>query len=193
MNYDPERHHRRSIRLKEYDYAQAGGYFITLCTHDRVCLFGEVANGEMRLNGLGQIVQTAWNDLPEHYAAVQLDAFVVMPNHLHGILFILDDPSGIGAGVAGAGLKPAPAGNRRRHGLPEMVRAFKTFSARRINAIRRTPGTPVWQRNYYEHVIRNEESLQRIRQYVLDNPARWEYDRENPRAVAPEPQNAWLL
>ncbi|GIV83933.1 MAG: hypothetical protein KatS3mg052_0940 [Candidatus Roseilinea sp.] len=166
------RPNRRSIRLKGYDYSQAGAYFITICTKDRACLFGEVVNGEMRLNALGQIVHGVWNNLPNHYAGVEMDAFVVMPNHVHGIVVIV-----------GAGFKPAPttttAPTTTRHGLPEIVRQFKTFSARRINEMRGTPGVSVWQRNYYEHIIRNEESLHRIREYIANNPLKWELDREN--------------
>lgn len=189
MTYDPGRHHRRSIRLKGYDYSQAGAYFITICTQDRVCLFGEIVDGEMRLNDMGRMVEFTWFDLPNHVDGLVLDAFVVMPNHVHGILVI------VGAGST----EPAPTGSaptvpntggEKRHGLPEIVRQFKTFSSRRINEYRHTPGMPVWQRNYYEHIIRNEESLNRIRQYIADNPLQWALDRENPvvRATHASPQ-----
>ncbi len=107
---------------------------------------------------------------------VQLDAFVVMPNHVHGII-VITNPVVAGAGCVGAGSEPAPT---KSYGLPEIVLQFKTFSARRINDVRGTPGTPVWQRNYYEHIIRNERSLNRIRQYIAENPMRWAFDRENP-------------
>ncbi len=180
MRYDPGRHHRHSLRLKGYDYAQPGAYFVTICTQDRACLFGTVVDGQMRLNEYGEIVRATWLDLPNHLPHVELDAFVVMPNHVHGIIVINDNP--VGAGSVGAGSEPAPTtGPTRRHGLPEIIRQFKTFSARRINQTRGTPGAPVWQRNYYEHVIRTEESLHRIREYVLSNPMRWTTDRENPR------------
>jgi putative transposase len=98
MAYDPEKHHRRSIRLKGYDYTQPGAYFITICTHGRECLFGEIIDGEMHLNEAGQIVVQTWQDLPNHVPNVQLDAFVVMPNHVHGIIIITDRTGGIGAG-----------------------------------------------------------------------------------------------
>jgi REP element-mobilizing transposase RayT len=172
VRYDPERHHRRSVRLKGYDYSQAGAYFITIVTQGRVCLFGEVVAGELRLNKVGRMVASAWEDLPNHYAGVGLDAFVVMPNHVHGIVVLAGPTVGAGSDV-GAGLKPAPT-------LSEIVRAFKTFSARRINEHRGTRGMPVWQRNYYEHVVRDDESLDRIREYIAGNPLRWESDRENP-------------
>ncbi|MDR1424448.1 MAG: hypothetical protein LBI92_07585 [Azoarcus sp.] len=172
--------HRRSIRLKGYDYARAGAYFITACTQGRACLFGDIAGEEMRLNDAGCIVVAAWNDLPAHYAGIVLDEFVVMPNHIHGIVTIV-------ANTVGAGLKPAPtpceSAPARSPRLSEIVRAFKTFSARRINASRGAAGTPVWQRNYYEHIIRDDESLNCIRQYIIDNPAQWAMDHENPANV----------
>jgi len=180
----PTRHHRRSLRLKGYDYSQAGAYFVTICTRGRACLFGEIVEGEMRLNECGQAVAWTWHDLPNHVANAELDAFVVMPNHVHGIIVLTDAP-------VGAGSEPAPT-TMKRHALPEIIRQFKAFSARRINQRRETTGLPLWQRNYYEHVIRNDESLRRIRQYIADNPARWALDRENPAAMAPEPEAAWF-
>jgi putative transposase len=162
---DPQGRRRRSIRLQGYDYAQVGAYFVTVCAHNRACVFGEIVNGEMRLNDAGRMLHAVWEDLPHHYAGIELDAFVVMPNHVHGIIFIV-----------GAGFKPAPT----KYGLPEIVRGFKTFSSRRINESRGTPGTRVWQRNYYEHIIRNDESLDRIREYIANNPMQWEWDVENP-------------
>ena len=122
----------------------------------------------MRVNGWGKIVQAAWEDLLRHYSNIDQDAFVIMPNHVHGIIL-----------TVGAGFKPASTGPANIHGLSEMVRAFKTFSARRINEQRHTPGLTVWQRNYYEHVIRNDESLKRIREYIVNNPLQWALDREN--------------
>jgi|GEM_PF-899802 len=159
----------RSIRLKGYDYKQAGAYFVTICTQDRVCLFGDVVDGQMRLNREGRVVETVWHEIPNHYPHVQLEAFVVMPNHVHGIIVIV-----------GAGFKPAPT---TKHGLSEIVRAFKTFSSRRINEMRNTRGVAVWQRNFYEHIIRNEGSLHRIREYIQNNPFQWAFDRENPNML----------
>jgi REP element-mobilizing transposase RayT len=168
---------RRSIRLKNYDYTTGGAYFVTICAHHRESLFGEVKDGVMRLNDHGVIARTAWEDLPNDYDGVRLDAFVVMPNHVHGIVWLQD--------TVGAGFKPAPTPRPNRHGLPEFVRAFKTFSSRRINERRRTTGRPVWQRGYYEHVVRNMESLQRIEEYILSNPSRWALDPENPQRMVP--------
>jgi putative transposase len=179
MKYDPDKHHRRSIRLKGYDYSQKGAYFITICTKNRECLFGEIQQEQMNLNDLGRFVYDVWDDLPNHYAHVELDTFVIMPNHIHGIILLSDTP-------VGAGFKPAPTtptDTAKRQPLSEIIRALKTFSARRINAHRNTAGSPVWQRNYYEHIIRDENSLNRIRQYIVDNPKNWNGDRENPTTI----------
>ena len=141
-------------------------------------MFGEVKDAEMCLTQSGEIANQCWDDLVKHYHHISLDTFVVMPNHIHGIIHL---KANLDAGE-GAGLKPAPTtpGSTKRHGLSEIVRGFKTFSARRINHSRSTPGAPVWQRNYYEHVIRNEKALNQIRQYLLDNPGKWDQDPENP-------------
>ncbi|MCE2502156.1 MAG: transposase [Dehalococcoidia bacterium] len=177
MRYNPDAHRRRSIRLRNFDYTTVGAYFVTVCTHNRVPLFGEIQGDEMWLNDAGQIVQDIWNGSPDQYSHVQLDAWVVMPNHVHGIITLVD-PNDVGAGF-----KPAPTPpNEKRRPLSEIVRAFKTFSARRINEYRGTSGTTVWQRHYYEHVIRSETSLHDIRHYIVHNPAKWaEY---NPTSQA---------
>ena len=167
-------HHRRSVRLKGYDYAQAGSYFVTLCTHDRACLFGDVVDGQMRLNEYGQVVADSWMWLSDQYPHVELDEWVVMPNHLHGIM-VLTGPDGRG------GSRTAPTKNRKPVG--RLIGAFKTVSTKRLNTLRHTPGLLVWQRNYYEHIVRSEESLDRIRRYIIGNPARWDEDPENPQAV----------
>ena len=175
---------RKSIRLPGFDYSQPGAYFITVCTRNRASIFGDVTEGKLCLSAAGRLAQAVWKELPQHYPHVHLDAWTVMPNHVHGIAILKSDSVGhVGADSVdhvGAGLKPAPT---LRHGLPEIVRAFKTFSARRINALQGTAGTALWQRNYYEHVIRDEAALDRIRQYIADNPARWHEDPENPDAV----------
>jgi putative transposase len=168
MPYDPNIHHRRSIRLRGYDYSQGGAYFVTICVRDRACLFGEVAGGMVRANSFGEIVLRCWETLPEHYSTVELDGIVVMPNHVHGILFLGDG-----------------GGSEKRPGLSEIVRGFKSFTARRINEQRQTPGTKVWQRGYYEHVVRSEQSLERLRGYIWENPAKWELDQLHPDSPSP--------
>ena len=175
VTFDPDQHHRRSVRLRGYDYSQPGTYFLTVCTHDRECLFGDVLDGEITFNEAGRIIDECWHDLPDHYPYVALDAFVVMPNHVHGLVVLQD--------TVGAGLKPAHARREERYALPEIVRGFKTFSARRINRVTGRIGQPIWQRNYYEHVIRNEADLDSIREYIVGNPAKWREDPDNPRNV----------
>ena len=202
--YDPEKHHRPSIGLKGYDYTQPGAYFVTICTQNRACLFGTVADGDMQLNNAGKIAKAAWYEVPARFPSVCLDGFVVMPNHVHGIIMVgaqfiapqktpptnvgaqfIVPPDGFGTGTINQGvINHAPT-------LGEMVRAYKAASTRLI----RQAGTPdfAWQRNYYEHIVRDEESLDRIRQYILDNPARWEFDLENPAATTVESEDAWRV
>ena len=177
MRYDLERHHRRSIRLKGYDYTQAGAYFVTIVTQGRECLFGEIVEGEVRLNPLGEIVGESWRWLGMQYDYVELDEWRIMPNHLHGIIVIIDDGRG--------GSRTAPTVKRKPIG--RLVGAFKTVSTKRINEHRGTPGVRVWQRNYYEHIIRNEDDLEAIREYIACNPMRWDLDRENVRATGIDP------
>ncbi|MEX2431192.1 MAG: transposase [Dehalococcoidia bacterium] len=177
MAYDPDKHHRRSIRLRGYDYGSAGAYSITVVTQERACLFGDVVNGEMKPNHLGDIVQACWEDLPAHYPHAALDAFTLMPNHVHGIIVL-----SVGLGVLDGTRSTREGRASRGHGVPEVLRAFKAFSARRINEARGMEGTSVWQRNYYEHVIRDDAEVQATRQYIADNPLQWALDAENPAA-----------
>ena len=169
--FDPSKHNRRSIRLLGYDYSQPGAYFVTMVTYQRECLFGDVVDGEMQLNENGEIVEIAWRDLQNHYPHVELGTYVIMPNHFHGIIILID--------TVRAGLRPALT-MQKRHGLPEIVRALKSFSARRINECLNSPGTPVWQRNYYEHIIRDDTEWNNIHLYIETNPINWTDDEENP-------------
>ena len=177
---------RRSIRLKNYDYSQAGAYFVTIVARDRRCEFGEVVDGTLRLNYHGNVVAQCWELLPEHFQNVQTDAFVVMPNHFHGIVAV--------------GARHAVPLHSEREGfakpvaasLPTIIRSFKSACSKRINELTPEHSGPLWQRNYFEHIIRNEGSLNRIRQYILDNPVRWEFDRDNPSSIKPETEYAWL-
>ena len=160
-----------STRLSGWDYKHDGYYFITICIKNRVCLLGNVIDGAMQLNEYGKIVNDCWFDLPNHYINIKLDAFCIMPNHIHGII-IIDN------GIVDPGFKPGSTGFKRgsttkRHGLFEFVRALKTFSARRINELRNSTGENVWQSRFYDRIIRNDEALQRIRYYIETNPKSW--------------------
>ncbi len=184
--FDPTPRHRRSIRLKEYNYNHAGAYFVTICTQNRECLFGDIADGKIVLNDFGRIVLEFWNGLTERFLEIELDAFVVMPNHIHGIILITGavDANGVGAihtcpGGRCQGELPLRA-KRRAMLLPKIVGYFKMNSGKRVNEIRSSPGARVWQRNYYEHIIRNSIELERIRKYIVENPSNWELDDEHP-------------
>ena len=174
MEINPEKRRRRSIRLPDYDYAQPGGYFVTICTHERAFLFGVVVDGEMRLGPVGTIVEECWLAIPDHFPSVALDEFTIMPNHIHGILFMSS------GGTACRAPTVERFGEPRSGSLPTVMRSFKSAVTSRINQMRSTPGLPVWQRNYYDQVIRDENSLHRIREYIVGNSAKWEEDPENP-------------
>jgi putative transposase len=166
----PEQLQRRhSIRLRGYDYAQPGLYFVTICTAYRECLLGEVSGAAVHLTRAGRAVAGAWEALPASFCSICLDAFVIMPNHVHGIICLQAAHSG-----------PLGREPQRPPSLGQVVRAFKSLSARAANHAMGRTGQPLWQRNYYEHVIRNEVSLTAIRQYIEENPARWADDPENP-------------
>jgi len=161
-----QKHQRRSIRLKDYDYSHEGAYFVTICTQNKVSVFGEGVNCEMRLNEFGNIINECW---------AEIDAFVVMPNHVHGIVTIVDICRGTACRAPTEQFgRPTPSS------LPTTIRSFKSAVNKRTNALRNNPGHRLWQRNYYEHVIRNENDLNDIRQYILDNPVKWGMDEENP-------------
>ena len=270
MRYDPERHHRRSIRLRGYDYRAVGAYFITIVAQDRACLFGEVVDGEMRLSEAGRMVERWWLELNRRFPHVSTDAYVVMPNHFHGIVVIhspppdttappdvgadlrvcpdsgdahdggahagaplqspdLGGPHDVGADLrvcpdsggapdVGADLRVCPNTRVRPDStgahdvgadlrvcpntrvcpdsggahigapLPTIVQWFKTMTTNEyIRMVKHAGWTPfqgrLWQRNYYEHIIRNERALERIRDYILTNPLHWHLDRENTHAI----------
>lgn len=181
---------RHSLRLREYDYGATGAYFVTVCTRDRISLFGEIDHGIMMLIEFGDIVTACWADLPHHFPNLQLDCFIVMPNHIHGLIEITNERPENSVGAQHAAPVPAaPLHYSRRNVQPgslgAIVRSFKAASARRINFSSGTPGATIWQRNYYEHVVRDESELQRVREYIVNNPAQWAEDEENPNAVRP--------
>lgn len=177
--YDPDKHHRRSIRLPGYDYAAAGAYFVTICVHDRACLFGEVA-----LSEIGAIVVEEWLRSEEIRQEIVLDAWVIMPNHMHGIVIIEGtDESGHRRGdrpVALTTTSPDRPKGPRPKSLASFMAGFKSAATKQINILRNTPGMKVWQRSYYEHIIRDDDDYIRIRAYIEHNPARWAEDRLNP-------------
>ena len=185
MKYDPTKHHRRSMRLPGYDYTQPGAYFVTVCTQNRECMFGDVVEGQIALADPGRMVESLWRDLPEHYPGVALDEFVVMPNHLHGIIIL------VGAGPRACPDKPRqPQGVAPTLSLPDVVHRFKSLTtARYRREVRECGSQPfadrLWQRNYYEHVIRDEDELDSVRQYIAENPLRWDHDPENPAVARP--------
>lgn len=182
MKFDSQKHHRRSIRLKGYDYSQAGAYFVTIVTWQREMLFGEIVGGEMKLNEFGQIVYEKWQWLETQYEYVELGAWVVMPNHFHGILIIHNDGRSRSRAAHEGDSRIAPTPIKPLGGL---IGAFKTVSSKHINLLRKTNGIPVWQRNYYEHIIRNEREMDNIHRYIESNPTRWNDDDENPNRIQP--------
>ena len=167
----PDRNHSR---LTGYDYSTPGAYFVTICAHKKQCLFGNIETGVMRVNQYGEIIQKCWEDLPKHYAGINNQIFTVMPNHVHGIIVI-------NAADRRSSSKLDPT---KKYPLPEIIRAFKTYSSKGINELRYSPGTTVWQRSYYEHIIRNANDLREIGEYIVYNPAKWDNDNENPNLLS---------
>jgi len=188
--------HRRSLRLKAYDYSQAGAYFVTVCAYDKKCVFGEIESGVMRLNANGEVVASEWVRSAKVRSEIECGEFVVMPNHFHGIVRIVgaygNTPVSHGEPTK-ANCYDGADGHDRAYchtplrspsrNLGAMVRGFKGSASRRINEICSTPGAAVWQRNYYEHVIRNDDDYNRIAEYVANNPQRWMEDALHPEFV----------
>ncbi|HEX9917447.1 MAG TPA: transposase [candidate division Zixibacteria bacterium] len=176
MTNNPEKYHRHSIRLKSYDYSQEGAYFVTICTQDKKYPLGKVVGGNMELSSIGKIAQEYLFDISKHFANAKLDQFVIMPNHIHTIIMV----EKVGA-IHELPLRKPPLRIRRRKMLiPKIIGYFKMNCAKKINQMQNSCGMPVWQRNYYEHVIRSEKELGNIREYITNNPLKWELDRENP-------------
>ncbi len=169
MKYNPRKHNRHSIRLKNYDYSSPGLYFITLNTKNREQLFGQIKDGEMILNEFGQIVDNFWREIPDRFVNVQLHKYVVMPDHFHGIIEIkyrLPDPK--------IEKETDQTKKRRKMLIPKIIGRFKMRSAKEINLLRGTQGTKVWQRDYWEHIIRDKNEYTRITNYIKNNPKNWE-------------------
>ena len=211
MRYDPERHLRRSIRRKGYDYGSSGAYSVTICVHHRLCLFGEVMDGDMHSNAAGWTVERWWRFLPRRFPGIDVDAFVVTPNHMHGIIVIGTDPTfprasgGDGQGESGgsspedgprpwvgADLRVCPARIRddaapRRPTLASVIQWFKTITTTDyVAGVNHMDWPPferhLWQRGYHDRIVRDEAELNRIRAYIANNPANWHMDDENPAA-----------
>ena len=175
--YSPKNRKRKSVRLPGYDYGQAGAYFVTLCSSSRLCLFGNIVVDSMNLNEVGEIVWGEWMRSAEMRTNMVLDAFQIMPNHLHGI--VMFENTDFNATDVGAHSR-APF-SRPPRSLGSFIAGFKSATTKRINEHRGSAGIPVWQRNYFERVIREDEELTAIRQYIADNPAKWAEDVYYPQ------------
>ena len=199
MSQGGQNYKRKSIRLKNYDYSRPGFYFVTICVNKKICCLGDVvfgddefAPGEVKLSELGRIVKDIWLSIPEHHNIVELDEFIIMPNHMHGIIVITDVgaihelPSPTNAANANGAIHELPLRrdqkDRRQMLLPKIIGKFKMNSAEKINNLLNRTGT-FWQRNYYEHIIRNERSLVKIRRYIRSNPNNWYIDIQNPNKL----------
>jgi REP element-mobilizing transposase RayT len=187
MPFHADRPPRRSIRLQDYDYTQQGAYFVTICTYHRDCWFGEIVGGGVILTQIGAIADECWQTIPDHFPGVELDAYIVMPNHLHGIVIITQRDLNVGA-THGSPLRAAnnpplqPAKGLQPGSLGAIIGQFKSSVSRRLKAVPDAP-IPLWQRNYYEHIIRDEDDLNRIRAYIENNASTWETDHENPNGI----------
>lgn len=193
MPYDPDHHDRRSIRLPTWDYRRPAAYFVTICTHNRRCLFGEVVEGRMQLNAYGRVVAEEWNRSPSIRQEIEMDAFVIMPNHVHGIVIIAPPeaprpitPHGydirVGTHGRASPQRRVEAGRPLRppRSLESFVAGFKSSVTKRLNRYCGTPGAKVWQGRFYERIVRNEREWRAIRKYIHQNPARWYRDRNHP-------------
>jgi len=175
---------RRSTRLEGYDYSQSGGYFVTICTHRKACILGEISGGILLPTKLGKTVKTCWLGIPDHFPNTEMDEWVIMPNHIHGIILIHDASSGeafaknsdsINRTTANASPLRYPAGTTPRS-LGAIIQNFKSISTRKANQLQGTPGRPIWQRGFYDRIIRNQSELDHIRKYITDNPLEWKLD-----------------
>ena len=196
--YNPDIHNRRSMRLKGYDYSKAGAYLVTVVTQERLTLFGDVLKGRMQLNPAGEMVHRMWMEMPNRFPPIVMDTIVVMPNHVHGIIILAD------AGLAGTPTSSecsdikiktrAPTRGARtedgRTRLGNVVGVFKSLTTLEYTRGVRDMNWPpfkrrLWQRNFYEHIVRTDASLEKYRRYIVDNPVQWPFDRENPKALSP--------
>ncbi len=194
--FDPERHHRRTIRMPAYDYSAEAVYFVTICTKGRKLLFGNVKNGGMAMNELGWFVWEEWERSAEMRKEVQVGAFVVMPNHLHSIVttnpekistaFALDRKSFNASTRVNAPVRLQP------RSLGSFIGGYKAATTRHYNRLIGTADTPLWQRNYYERVVRSETAMEKIWAYIETNPLQWTTDRENPDQEGENAIETWF-
>jgi putative transposase len=167
MKYNPEIHHRHSLRLQNYDYSKNGNYFVTIVVKNRLLLFGNVKNGMMNLNDAGKMIDNVWNNLPKYIPGIEIDCGVVMPNHFHGIIIFNHKQ------------------NDQRLSLYNVMERFKSFTTHEyINGVRNFNWEPfqakLWQRNYYDRIIRDKNELNWLKKYIEENPEKWDQDEENP-------------
>lgn len=165
---------RNSVRIKGYDYSQAGAYFVTICAHNKECLFGEINDGVIILNDVGKIVKFERLKNQELRHNVKSEEYVIMPNHIHGIIIIEDEELSRSEG------QPEIFGKPVKNSLPTIIRSFKSAATRQFNLMTHNPGKRLWQRNYYEHIIRDENDCRRIREYIDSNTVKWELDSLHP-------------
>jgi putative transposase len=174
---------RKSIRLKEYDYSQPGEYFITICTHNHECMFGEIVSGEMRLNEFGEIAEEEWFRTEIIRSNVKLDSFAIMPNHIYGIIVLIEMEKNPGRDTSRRVPTIEQFGKPTTNSIPTIVRLFKSAAAKRINEMRNTPSFPVWQSRFYDRIIRNDRELNNIRDYIQNNVLRWAFDKNDPETI----------
>ena len=190
MKFNPQIHQRHSTRLKSYDYSSAGGYFVTICAYQKEHLFGNIINGQMVSSAIGEIPEKYWLEIPEHFRNVSLDEFVIMPNHIHGILFITNNMDGESvSGTVGTDYNLSlqkslkshnPKQSKFQNVIPKSLSyIIATFKAAVTRNTHKTNNPFAWQSRFYDHIIRSEGELKRIRQYIINNPLKWEFDREN--------------
>lgn len=182
MESDRGQSSRRSVRLPGFDYSKAGMYFVTICAAERQCSFGEIRGNDTFLSPIGQIVRTCWIEIPKHFPNIRTETYVVMPNHVHGILIIPSSqpearPQGKAIVRTESFGKPTPKS------IPTAVRSFKSASSRRVRESGLVAGGSIWQRGYYEHVLRNTREYVEATNYILLNPARWADDEDNPDTI----------
>jgi REP element-mobilizing transposase RayT len=180
MHNPPELPHRKQLRLRGYDYAFPGVYFVTICSAGKRPIFGSIRDGKTALSPIGEIVRSEWVALTERFTGLVLDQFVVMPNHLHGVLAFVSHVGGASPAPTTANTTGKPGGASPSPTLFEVIGAFKSISTIKVNKFMRRRGVPLWQRSYYEHIVRTGEDVRKIQRYILENPLMWSLDPENP-------------